>query len=288
MNHHFEARLQALVDRLRSHEDFASDRRARTGTKGITRVLHDVYYPKYNFRRCLRRESAPENVRPAVGSANGMRRGRLVDGQLCDLVRRFRTEICRDSTIARMRETGRLMSFRGFVEREAPRHLHLMTRAAIRRLNRMNLLPVDAQVLVGDTESLTRTAVDVLCVLKRDPRKAVLVELKCGFDRYLSLSSGKMRFELRAVDNSPQNQHHLQLAVTRELYARAYASLEVPTGLVLWINNDGNTRAESVRPWAIENVDAVLRRMRGRIRRSSRVVTVRRDRRFDERTPPRA
>ncbi|KAK3251045.1 hypothetical protein CYMTET_39589 [Cymbomonas tetramitiformis] len=156
--------------------------------------------------------------------------------------------------------------------------LHAMTRAAIDRLSRAELLPVDAQVMVGDSETLTRTAVDVLCVSKRDPQKTVLIEVKCGFDRYLSSSSGKMRFELEAVDNSPRNQHHLQLAVTRELYARAYPLLEVPTGAVLWIDNDNNTRAESVKLWATENVDAVLRRMKHRIRRSCRPAASRRER----------
>eukprot|EP00854_Cymbomonas_tetramitiformis_P000167 gene167-301_t len=160
--------------------------------------------------------------------------------------------------MSRIQADGRLPSAVEFASESAVVQ-HRPTRKILKYLEAIGLMPVDAQVRVVDTDARCRTAADIVCARVERISSLVIVEVKCGFDGYVSLSSGRMQFELRKVPDSPRNQHHLQVAVTRELYMRTYTG-DVDA-IVLWAN-ESTVRHERVERWAAVHASDVLDRIK--------------------------
>ncbi|KAK3284443.1 hypothetical protein CYMTET_3904 [Cymbomonas tetramitiformis] len=250
-------RLERLLHRLKRHDDTHCNR----AFCGVTRVAHRLYYPKYNFQTALKkggataaRASRETTVRTRRKA--GMSHGRCVDREIARATKAYNRFVRSIATTKRSCAT--LPCFRRFA-RDGQGTISDTARRLIAHLDGLELVPIDAQVRVVDRANRVRTCVDLVCARKRRVDSLVLVEVKCGFEGYVSLASGRMQFELRDVPDSPRNQHHLQLALTRELYARTYQ--DQPEAIVVWIT-DTTAHHERVEPWAVRHAPDVLRRIR--------------------------
>ncbi|KAK3252044.1 hypothetical protein CYMTET_38602 [Cymbomonas tetramitiformis] len=250
-------RSKRLLHRLNRHDDTRCDRTFC----GVTRITHRLYYPKYNFKTALKGKGAlaahaPRDTATRSKRKDGRSHGRCVDREIARVTKAYNRFV--RSSAATRRACTTLPCFREFVrgERKATSDT---ARRLIAHLDGLGLVPIDAQVRVLDRTERVRTCVDLVCARKRRVDSLVLVEVKCGFEGYVSLASGRMQFELRGVPDSPRNQHHLQLALTRELYARTYQ--DQPEAIVVWIT-DTTAHHERVEPWAVRHAPDVLKRIR--------------------------
>lgn len=248
-------RLKKLVRRLDAHDDTHCDR----AFCGLTRITHRLYYPKYSFKTAVRKQDAPADGATRDSRSkrkDGMSHGRRVDSEIARITkfynRTVRSKLAIDGTCVA------LPSFRSFMRSERVACCDTAKRF-FAYLESQNLVPIDAQVRVCDPSNRVRTCVDLVCARERRVDSLVLVELKCGFEGYVSLASGRMQFELRHVPDSPRNQHHLQLALTRELYARTYR--DRPDAIVVWITG-ARAHHERLEAWAERHASDVLARIR--------------------------
>ncbi|KAK3240395.1 hypothetical protein CYMTET_14291 [Cymbomonas tetramitiformis] len=159
-------------------------------------------------------------------------------------------------------------------------------------------MPVDAQTAVACARSALHTAADLVCVdlssgasivvevrapaarisiarvlfvspvlpmmitLKMQTGRIAVDQVKCGFDDYADEHNDFMRHELRRLDNSPRNQHQLQLAITTELFRRSYPKLHLGDGYIIRAMTRG-VYYERLGTWARSAAPAALRRMGG-------------------------
>ncbi|KAK3245784.1 hypothetical protein CYMTET_2720 [Cymbomonas tetramitiformis] len=255
--------------RLQQHD--AKRRQVRSQYSGITRPLHRVYYPKYSFKRALRRKVKSESddkkatfkTRSRADRSNaGRKRGSIVDNEVAKAIKHYRRACLDDRRLSAEEQPPSLYKF-------AVRHSLLengLSRQILKHVDIMGWTAIDSHVHVEDVDSQTRTAADFVCVQKANPRSFAVMELKCGFEGYVSLHSGNMLHELKRVPNSPRNQHHLQVALTREMYARTYDDSERVRAFVIWAN-DSAVHHEEVAEWALTNAPAALKRLGKRLAR---------------------
>lgn len=152
--------------------------------RGLTKTLAAQFMPHYSFRLAI--ESLPHR-KP---KKRGQYLGSLADRQL--------------STWA---NTGKM-----------PRGRRCERFEVIRQaLTDAELVPIYAQLPVGDQDLRVATMVDLVC---RDMAgRIVLVELKCGFDDYFHVpNQGHMLAPLNHVEASFRNKAWLQLWLTTEFY----------------------------------------------------------------------
>ena len=108
---------------------------------------------------------------------------------------------------------------------------------------RHNMRPVSAQLSVGDSSLFLGTRADVVCV-KFDKKSGLeepgvyLMEVKTGFGKYLYKHTGdRMKAPLQDFTDSPNNQHHLQLALTKHMFQRTFPNIVVKDCFVVYIND---------------------------------------------------
>lgn len=169
---------------------------------GITEPLHSEFYPNYTP---VRLQSASSGRRGGGRSVSGSRRGTLVDSEVAQAVN----------------------------ESRPPRHAY--TRLLFSALARAGLTPLAAQVPVGDPGSALGTGVDLVCSRRGE---LYVLELKTGWNSVAyDLGSRRMR-GLGSLQDSPRNQHLLQLLVTRYLF-RATFGLQTCKAAVVRVSDDG-------------------------------------------------
>lgn len=152
--------------------------------RGLTKTLAAEFMPHYSFRLAI--NSLP--VRKP--KKRGQYLGSLADRQL-----------------SKWANTGKL-----------PRGRRCKRFEVIRQaLTEAELVPIYAQLPVGDEALRVATMVDLVC---RDMEgRIVLVELKCGFDDYFHVpNQGHMLAPLQNVEASFRNKAWLQLWLTTEFY----------------------------------------------------------------------
>lgn len=110
--------------------------------------------------------------------------------------------------------------------------------------------PTAAQVAVGDASLFLGTRADVVCKKESD---VYLLEIKTGFANYLYRHTGSaLKPPLQEFTDSPNNQHHLQLALTKHMYQQTYPDIAVKGCYVVYIRDTTvcwvslNTRMESL------------------------------------------
>ncbi|KAK3234671.1 hypothetical protein CYMTET_55221 [Cymbomonas tetramitiformis] len=265
------------------HQHDTKKRHARSHYSGITRPLQKVYYPKYNFKRAIRLDKAKteNSATRATGRTRasedrikiGRKGGTLVDNEVARVIKSYRRACLDDRGSYEKDQLPSLYKF-------SLKHFRLkndLSQRILKHIDVMGWTAIDSHVHVEDADSQTRTAADFICVQKANPRSFAVMELKCGFEGYVSLYSGNMQHELKHVPNSPRNQHHLQVALTREMYIRTYDDPKKVYAFVIWAN-DTAVHHEEVAEWALANASATLNRLgKGGPRREKAKVN-RRDR----------
>lgn len=199
--------------------------------RGLHDFLSQTFYPTYDFKRANFGPvgpSPPVNQR-AKTSEEGKRIGTLVDSQLrciTQMLGRHRDLGLsvfiqpRLAVPARLRQDQTLQRLRN--------NLHLHTRRVVTGLHMLKLRPIASQLPVGHEILRVGTALDLLCI--DIERHLVVVEIKSGFDTYYERHTlDRMRPPFQDKNDSPHNQHQLQLALSLLLFCRTY---NLPTSQV--------------------------------------------------------
>lgn len=210
--------------------------------RGVHPTLQELVWPHYSFERATFGQPPPEyrvdstqlrhNARgqqPRT-ARQGEARGSRVDAQLtkiCNWIGRydgvttstFLVRATRVPTSINPRVRNAMMRLR--------RSLHPYTTALLRHIHQHRWTPIGAQIAVGNPLVRLGTAIDVLCVrATRHGAKYVVLEIKCGFDRYyFHHSQWRMTHPFDAWNDSCYHQHQLQLMATTWLFERCASRL---------------------------------------------------------------
>lgn len=202
---------------------------------GVHRRIAKMFFPGYSYSGAKFGPKVEHTVKEDDGNLMGMALGSTVDREvtlivtllvesktpLCDFMNKENRGIDRNSVAL----AGWRVSMHDYTER------------FFRRIETLGWQPIGSQVACGSMKAMTGTAVDLVCV---DDRHGgiVLVELKCGFDRYLDRYKSYMSPPFANITDSPRYQFQVQMLVTKLLFECTYpASLPV-TGHILLISRD--------------------------------------------------
>jgi hypothetical protein len=117
--------------------------------------------------------------------------------------------------------------------------MHDYTRRFLVHVNAQGWQPIGCQVACGSLRSKIATAVDVVCVDMRNDERVVLVELKCGFERYLDRYGSHMLPPFENMTDCPRNQFQVQLLITRKLFLNTYRSCKHVKCVVVRVTRSG-------------------------------------------------
>jgi hypothetical protein len=204
----------------------------RTTLKGIHATISDCFYPGYSYDRATigppsASAKTTKTKRKGDPLRAGLRTGKLVDAQLARITQccqdyrgidlshfltppRVIPKEIRDNATAR----NRIMNLR--------RSLHKHTRAIIQALHKMHLVPIEAQVPVCNEVIRIGTAADLVCKNTQTGRLTI-IEVKCGYDSYYLLHTiHNMSPPFGHINDSPHNQHQIQLGLTMSMFCRVF------------------------------------------------------------------
>jgi hypothetical protein len=203
-----------------------------TRVRGLRELLHEKFWPSYDFKRAHRvakRLAGPGGLQSSGGNSGtggnahaGKIRGTVVHAQLEDLI-----ELDDDA----------------FAERHPK--VHHWVAKVIRLVRSMGLRFVGAEEPVLAREGLLATACDQLCVDSEG--RLVVLELKCGLADYGEHGNDSMKGRVinRILNNSPLNQALVQLLCTCMMLQDQYPAVTVHAAYVVRVNNTG-ARAHSL------------------------------------------
>lgn len=173
--------------------------------KGLTRYLKSRYYPRSRALPRVRTGGSRGGVPPSL---RGVRRGRRGGEQV-------------HRQIARAVNEGRAA--------RDPR-----ARLVLAQLAALGWRAVVAELPVGDPGVGVGTAADLIVVDPQDPTRAIVLEIKTGYEGVYFESQRSLKRPLACLPDSPWGQHQAQLMGTRELLLRA----GVPVGRSeVWLVN---------------------------------------------------
>ena len=204
---------------LSAEEPLAPARRFR----GLTRILKEVCYPKYDYRRAMRlcpQNSANKRSTGLSRPWHGTARGRLVHDQLRLLVNGGGDRALRAVYGAMAQPSGHVRRF-------------------LDALARKRLSPVVAEFADFYDELGLASAIDVICVSQRTGA-VVLVEVKVGGENYFRRADGPLAQPpiLRGFNNCPLHQAFLQLLFYRKMLVDHYADLQIGSCYVAQLCTD--------------------------------------------------
>ena len=232
---------------LEFDDDSACFRYKGAVIRGITKPLKSVFWPEYAFVSASQRTgSSPSGKVPnhkRNSKRTGIRRGTRVDREITQIVNALsHSRVHLRDYLAHYKQAPHDWS----VElRYHAKRMHAFTLSALTALAKKCLIPVHAQVPVCSISHKLATAVDVVCTDEATGH-IVLVELKTGFQAYATKGNGAMRAPLAHMTNHPQNQHFVQLLVTKRLFCnwakqRRLSNATHPKvkAVVLRVSNEG-------------------------------------------------
>jgi hypothetical protein len=207
-----------------------TDRGVWVRCRGLTRTLRSLFYPRYDMRRAMRRAGSM----PARDG--GRRRGQTAAMRLGSSVDR---------------DVGRMVAGR------PSSRTNRLARYIMKAQEIWGWTPMASQVPVAMPSAHISTLVDQISV--DDRGGLVLLENKTGYRDYLNLACGPMEPPMHSVDDSPINQHHLQLMVERAMLRRVHG-VRVAASYVLQVTQDG-VSPYALPPWADALEGAVWNRI---------------------------
>jgi hypothetical protein len=201
--------------------------------KGLLKLQKKLFYPDYdhNLARgtalaCDRTQGAPSRVTLAPGwRDSGRFRGSKVDRQVTSVV---------NCGLEATRRLGKL---------------HPYTTAFFKALDTWRLAPIWSQYTVFDPEACIATDIDLICVCRRTGGY-VVIELKCGFDKYYHNSLSQFHGVLEGVGDCALNQHHLQLYWGASALERTFG-VPIEAAFVVQVHEGGVSRYP-VPEWLVE------------------------------------
>jgi hypothetical protein len=206
--------------------------------RGILPILKERFWPTY----------AP--IGTPGGKWHGREIGRTVDRQITRYVR----------------------TRNPFKRRLLVHFMRPETRALLQFISAQGWKPVWAQKVVGSHKcGAIGTAIDLVV---RDTLRQCLIaiEIKCGYGSYFGTGSGKMRFPIHDVDDSPLHQAAIQLLTGMELARRSTTRpVNISRGCVLRVEGARVDAFQIGRfPWAnraLQGVRKMLDEETGRVGR---------------------
>lgn len=216
-----------------------TDRGVWVRCRGLTRTLRSLFYPHYDMRRAMRRAGSrpgrDDRLRRRDQTA-AMRLGMTVD-----------------------RDVGKMVAGR------QTSRTNRLARYIMKAQEIWGWKPLASQVPIAMPSARILTLVDQISV--DEDGGLVLLENKTGYRDYLNLACGPMEPPMQSVDDSPINQHHLQLMVERAMLRRVHG-VHVAASYVLQVTQDG------VFPYALpEWADALEAAVWKRIEQTARTRT---------------
>jgi len=204
--------------------------------KGLHSAISDCFFPAYTFDRATlgpveetkTKTKSPGRRQTAAkqrAQIRGLLLGSRVDKQLQQVtaclvdyphlnVRDFLLPKHAEVRDARLAVRHRIQTLRGTLNKH--------TREIIRVLSVRDLRPIQSQVVVCHEELRIGTAADLICRHNKTGRITIL-EIKTGYDGYyFHHTTHNMLSPFTKMNDSPHNQHMIQLALTMSMYARVY------------------------------------------------------------------
>ena len=207
--------------------------------EGITKVLKEVFYPKYDFYKATvdHGEKTSSSYKHIKGSS---RLGRGFDtaiGQCCRLFKKYPF----------LRIDAFVTSPKPYIARLSKPDARVLQRLNKRRnpyvkmflqwLGGKGYRLVGTQVPVGHDKLRIATAADAV-VAEGDVYHPL--EFKCGYEAYLKKSTKEpMNAPFEKQADYPLNQHHIQMAITHQLYTHTYQELKVGEPFLLNFQSSG-------------------------------------------------
>lgn len=119
-------------------------------------------------------------------------------------------------------------------------NMHPFTRSFLRVMVHKQWVPVAAQVVVASGTARIGTAIDVVVAHASKPHKHILIEIKCGYYRYLKRYSAQLHKPYQELTNCPLYQFMLQLEVGRLLYRRQHRTQKAEECYVVVLHEYGS------------------------------------------------
>jgi hypothetical protein len=243
------------MQRLSVYDNLRYDKRRNAfilgdqSLRGIHNSIADCFYPSYSFERAnigpptgavassssSSRSKSPRTKRKptfrgktqAKRHEEAMNLGSRVDQQLAKItellksypgleIAHFLSPPRKLATQLRTNETARhrITNLR--------RSLCAHTKRIIVALRDLRLVPVESQLVVCNEALRMGTAVDLVC-RHQGSRRITILEIKCGYDAYyFSHTAHKMSEPFNNINDSPHNQHQIQLGLTVAMFCRVY------------------------------------------------------------------
>jgi hypothetical protein len=197
---------------------------------GLHPTLKACFYPTYSFSAS--RDIAAVATPHAEHAYYGMRAGIKLDTAITKSVEDFvRTNV--RPNIAKLPK--------------AVRHFWLMC-------EHRGWTPTGSQVTVGCSILQVATRADVVCAAEGGG--IVLLEIKSGYS-YCQEGNAMLKAPYTDRRNSPLNQHHLQLLLSKVLYQRTHPS-HVVTGCYICRFEPGQVDIHPLAAWALDKVATFL------------------------------
>lgn len=211
---------------------------------GILAVCRRLFWPVYKFKKAT---NGP--LQPSSGIRSSKRRGRRVDlaiGQVVSLARE--QGLALESFLLEKPPVGVRP-----IRRRAPQGVF---DALIPWLVRKGYTPVETQRYVKSPTHGLMTYVDLVVTHPDSPDKLIFIEIKHGFERHLYRWCGHMSAPYQDKEDSPKNQHQIQLALTCALGG---PSIDTVRSAVVQITGAGVVE-HPLEPWAVDVLDHIPKR----------------------------
>lgn len=219
--------------------------------RGVVETCRRLWYPSYTYESAVHgpiRAAPPADKRRAESKDSGKSRGSAVDHQITSIVHFIHT-YCIDPRWMLFPESHRSQldavrwvdkADKGRFWRLLDDSMHVFCRTFLNVLVQKQWLPISTQIICASSEARLATAVDVVAFQKGNPNQHILLEIKCGYYKYLKrYSQSHMLVPFQAWNDCPLHQFYLQLSMTRRLYERTYRLAMPPRAYVVVMHEHG-------------------------------------------------
>ena len=253
-------RRPRVTHRLQSESVVKFDRKQRRirvdgkSAKGITKLLKSTFYPSYNYNKSLESSTKTTTATTAT-TTNGIAGVKKIKGS-ARVGRGFDTSVSQSVRLQQLYQ----LPFDVFFNKQraevvakekamTPSHrkqLYTLVNPDKRipyvqrfwqTMRKLQLRPVDTQVGVSHPTMKLATLIDVVCMDNKGSYR--VIELKSGFETYYSKSNGKMNAPFEDQDNSPMNQHQLQLTATDAMFRHTFPTRSIGEPLIMRFDSNG-------------------------------------------------
>lgn len=202
--------------------------------RGLTDTLSAAFYPCYKYNKAVKGSYCKllrDKTLEKSSKITGKKLGKALDGEICHYVK-----------------TGHIDSIKSLPH----------TRVVLKEMKRLNYRFVHAQLPVCDSTLRLCTRLDIVAW---DGLNYCLIELKTGYERYKFKHTGEnMNFPLEDVEDSPHNQHMLQLVCNEMLFKTTYNDISNVRSL-LWYVSGSDIIEFTINSGWVEKIGAIRKEL---------------------------